>query len=172
MGLFGKPPENKPAVPPPPTPQSAPPRPTPPSPGPAAAAPPSRQTAAPVPAPPRPGAATTCVVGANTTIKGEILGDEDVLVEGQVEGQIRIARELRVGPGGKVKASISAQSVVVSGEVVGDCEASGRVEIQASGRLSGNIRAPRIVIAEGAIFRGNSDMSGRKDDRKDKIAIS
>jgi cytoskeletal protein CcmA (bactofilin family) len=112
------------------------------------------------------------VVGANTTIKGEILGDEDVVVEGQVEGQIRIGRELRVGTGGKVRASISAQSVVVSGEVVGDCEATGRVEIQASGRVSGNIRAPRIVIAEGAIFRGNSDMSGRKDDRKDKVAIS
>jgi len=123
-------------------------------------------------APPRPGPTTTCVVGANTTIKGEILGDEDVVVEGRVEGQIRIARELRVGPGGKVKASISAQSVVVSGEVEGDCEATGRVEIQASGRLSGNIRAPRIVIAEGAIFRGNSDMSGRKDERKDKVAIS
>jgi cytoskeletal protein CcmA (bactofilin family) len=169
MGLFGKPPENKPpeplqtSVPRPPQPAAPPPLP---------AAPPSKGAAAPAPAPPRTGASTTCVVGANTTIKGEILGDEDVLVEGVVEGQIRVGRELRVGPGGKVRASISAQSVVVSGEVVGDCEATGRVEIQASGRLSGNIRAPRIVIAEGAIFRGNSDMSGRKDDRKDKVAIS
>jgi cytoskeletal protein CcmA (bactofilin family) len=173
MGLFGKPPENKPAEPH----HTSPPRP----PQPAAAPPPaqvapSSRTPAPAPSaapiPARTGPGTTCVVGTNTTIKGEILGDEDVLVEGTVEGQIRIGRELRVGPGGKVRASISAQSVVVSGEVVGDCEATGRVEIQATGRLSGNIRAPRIVIAEGAIFRGNSDMSGRKDDRKDKVAIS
>jgi cytoskeletal protein CcmA (bactofilin family) len=175
MGLFGKPPEgNKPAVPPP----ASPPRPSPPPPTlPAATAtgPAHRPPASPpvpAPAPPRPAGAAICVVGANTTIKGEILGDEDVLVEGTVEGQIRIARELRVGPGGRVKASISAQSVVVSGEVVGDCEASARVEIHASGRLSGNIRAPRIVIAEGAIFRGNSDMSGRREDRKEKAAIS
>jgi cytoskeletal protein CcmA (bactofilin family) len=112
------------------------------------------------------------VVGVNTTIKGEILGDEDVLVEGNVEGQIRITRDLQVGPGGKVKATISARSVSVSGEVTGDCEASNRVEIQATGRLTGNIRAPKIIIAEGAMFRGNSDMSGRKDDRKDKVAIS
>jgi cytoskeletal protein CcmA (bactofilin family) len=170
MGLFGKPPENKPVEPlHPSSPRPPQPAPVPPS---AAAPPPRPASPAPAPAPPRAGAVTTCVVGANTTIKGEILGDEDVLVEGTVEGQIRIGRELRVGPGGKVKATISAQSVVVSGEVVGDCEATGRVEIQASGRLSGNIRAPRIVIAEGAIFRGNSDMSGRKDDRKDKVAIS
>jgi cytoskeletal protein CcmA (bactofilin family) len=46
------------------------------------------------------------------------------------------------------------------------------VEIQATGRLTGNIRAPKIIIAEGAMFRGNSDMSGRKDERKDKVAIS
>jgi cytoskeletal protein CcmA (bactofilin family) len=109
---------------------------------------------------------TLCVLGANTTIKGEILGDEDVVIEGTVEGHIRIGRELRVGQGGKVKATVSAASVVVSGELQGDCEAQTRVEIQATGRLIGNIRAPKIVIAEGAVFRGNSDMSGRKDDRR------
>jgi cytoskeletal protein CcmA (bactofilin family) len=106
------------------------------------------------------------VVGANITVKGEITGDEDVLVEGTVEGQIRITRELRVGPRGKVKASVTAQSVVVSGELVGDCEATGRVEIQATGRLMGDIRAPRVVIAEGAVFRGNSDMSGRREEKR------
>ena len=156
MGIFGKPPDGKPAEPPhAPRPPVAHPAPT----------PPQTHVA------PRPGAAN-CVVGVNTTIKGEILGDEDVLVEGNVEGQIRITRDLQVGPGGKVKATISARSVSVSGEVTGDCEASNRVEIQATGRLTGNIRAPKIIIAEGAMFRGNSDMSGRKDERKDKVAIS
>jgi cytoskeletal protein CcmA (bactofilin family) len=112
------------------------------------------------------------VVGANITVKGEITGDEDVLVEGTVEGTIRISRELRVGPRGKVRANVTAQSVVISGELTGDCEAVGRVEIQATGRLMGNIRAPKVVIAEGAVFRGNSDMSGRRDERKDRVAIS
>lgn len=157
MGIFGKP-ENKPAEPPASTPQ--PPRPAaPPAPAhaPVAAAP-----AGPV----RTVSPTLCVLGANTTIKGEILGDEDVVIEGTVEGHIRIGRELRVGQGGKVKATVSAASVVVGGELQGDCEAQTRVEIQATGRLIGNIRAPKIVIAEGAVFRGNSDMSGRKDDRR------
>jgi cytoskeletal protein CcmA (bactofilin family) len=120
-------------------------------------------TVAPVPAA-TPTARTggACVIGAKTTVKGEISGDEDVLVEGTVEGQIRINKDLRVGQGGTVKATIDAQSVVVSGEVIGDCRAVNRVEIQASGRITGNIRAPRVVIAEGAVFKGNSDMSGRK----------
>jgi cytoskeletal protein CcmA (bactofilin family) len=43
------------------------------------------------------------------------------------------------------------------------------VELQSTGKLTGNIRAPKIVIAEGAMFRGNSDMSGKKDERKEKV---
>jgi cytoskeletal protein CcmA (bactofilin family) len=104
------------------------------------------------------------VIGAKTTIKGEITGDENIVVEGTVEGTIRVAHDLRIGPGGVVKATVSAQSVVVAGELLGDCHAAQRVQIEASGRMTGNIRAPRVVIVEGATFRGNSDMSPRRDE--------
>jgi cytoskeletal protein CcmA (bactofilin family) len=157
MGIFGKP-DSKPAEPPTPARTTA-----------AAPAP------APAPAagkPPAAAAAGACVIGAKTSIKGEISGDEDVLVEGAVEGQIRISRDLHIGPGGSVKASVEAQAVVVSGELLGDCQAVQRVEIRATGRLTGNIRAPRVVIAEGATFRGNSDMSARRDERKERAAVS
>jgi cytoskeletal protein CcmA (bactofilin family) len=103
------------------------------------------------------------VVGAKTVVKGDITGDENVLVEGAVEGTIRISRDLRVGPGGRVKATVSAQSIVVAGEIAGDCQAAQRVHLEATGRLTGNIRAPRVVIVEGATFKGNSDMSPRGD---------
>jgi cytoskeletal protein CcmA (bactofilin family) len=99
-------------------------------------------------------------------IKGEVLGEEDVVVEGTIEGIVKIGRDLRIAPGGVVRASVDAQSVVVSGELVGDCSAQNKIEIQATGRLTGNIKAPKIVIAEGAMFKGNSDMAGRREDRK------
>jgi cytoskeletal protein CcmA (bactofilin family) len=143
MGIFGKPGETKP--------QDAP--------------APTRVAQSPAPAStpaPAPRGASTCVIGTKTTVKGEISGDEEILVEGTVEGQIKINKDLRVGQGGVVKATVDAQSVVVSGELIGDCHAAHRVEIQATGRLTGNIRAPRVVIAEGAVFKGNSDMTGRK----------
>ena len=150
MGIFGKP-EQKPA-----TPVAS----KIPSHAPVPTAPPTSLGLAPPATAPR-AASGACVVGAKTTIKGEISGDEDILVEGTVEGQIHITKDLRVGPGGVVKAKVQAQSVVVSGDLLGDCEATHRVEIQASGKLLGNIRAPRVVIAEGASFKGNSDMTGR-----------
>jgi cytoskeletal protein CcmA (bactofilin family) len=152
MGIFGKT-DAKPA--------EAAPRPavpSPPSPGPAAPQKPSPPTATPA-------ATTACVIGAKTQFKGEITGAETVLVEGLVEGTIRISGDLRVGRAGTVKATVSAQSVVIAGELVGDCHAVQRVEIEAAGRLTGNIRAPRVVIVEGATFRGNSDMSPRTDAR-------
>ena len=147
MSLFGKP-ETKPAEPPPP---------------------PHRPSAAAPPPPVARSSSSPCVIGPKIKIVGELSGDEDVLVEGQIEGEIRITRDLKVGAGGVVKAKVSAQSIIVSGEIVGDCEANGRVELQSTGKLTGNIRAPKIVIAEGAMFRGNSDMSGKKDERKEKV---
>jgi cytoskeletal protein CcmA (bactofilin family) len=102
-----------------------------------------------------------CVIGSKVQLKGELHGAEAVLVEGTVEGSIRLTAELRVAPGGTVKADVSANTVVVAGELIGDCHATERVVLEATGRLTGNIRAPRIVIAEGASFRGTSDMSAR-----------
>jgi cytoskeletal protein CcmA (bactofilin family) len=151
MSIFGREPEGKP--------------PEPPAPAKPASVHPTEKDKGGAPAP-LPAKAGTCLIAAKTVIKGEITGDEDVVVEGTVEGQIRITRDVRVGTAGVVKATVEAQSIIVSGELIGDCQATVRVEIQSTGRLTGNIRAPKIVIAEGAMFRGNSDMSARKDDKK------
>jgi cytoskeletal protein CcmA (bactofilin family) len=122
-----------------------------------------RSVAATAQAAPSTGGARACVIGPGTRIKGELQGTEAVLVEGVVEGSVRLTAELRVAAGGRVSADVAARAVVVAGEVVGDCNATERVEIEASGRLTGNIRAPRVVIVEGATFRGTSDMSPRRD---------
>jgi cytoskeletal protein CcmA (bactofilin family) len=152
MGIFGKSPDVKPSDPPPARPAAS------------LGAPPSGMPAA----APRAGSGAPCVIGAKTVVKGEISGEEDILIDGSVEGHVRVGRDLRVGPGGNVKATLEAQSITVSGEVTGDCIAQSRVEIQASGRVTGNIRAPKIIIAEGAMFKGTSDMSPRRDERKDR----
>lgn len=99
------------------------------------------------------------VIGPHTRVQGELLGDEDVLVEGRVEGRVLLAREFRVAPGGVVVADVHAGTVVIAGEVIGDVSATERVEILPSGSLEGNIRAPKVAVGEGARFRGSVDMS-------------
>jgi cytoskeletal protein CcmA (bactofilin family) len=145
MSLFGKSADAKRLEPPPSRPQRV--RP----PAPATIQPPTGESA--------PAHAAACVIGSKTTVKGDVLGEEDIQIEGTVDGLIRVGRSVHVGATGVVRATIEAATIVISGEVVGDCSAANRVEIQATGRLTGNIRAPRIVISEGAVFRGNSDMS-------------
>jgi cytoskeletal protein CcmA (bactofilin family) len=103
------------------------------------------------------------VIGSKTRIKGDVTGDENVRVEGHVEGTIRITRDLQIGLSGSVKGTVTAQAVVIAGELLGDCHASQRVQLEATGRMNGNIRSPRVVIVEGATFRGNSDMSPRRE---------
>lgn len=99
------------------------------------------------------------VIGPQTRIQGELLGAEDVLVEGRVEGRVLLAREFRVGPSGVVVADVHAGTVVIAGQVTGDVNATERVEILPSGSLEGNIRAPKVAVGEGARFKGSVDMS-------------
>jgi cytoskeletal protein CcmA (bactofilin family) len=103
------------------------------------------------------------LIGPHVRIQGELLGDEDVLVEGRVEGRVLLAREFRVAPSGIVVADVAAGTVVIAGQVTGNVVATERVEIQPSGSLEGNIRAPKVAVGDGARFKGSVDMTAAAD---------
>jgi cytoskeletal protein CcmA (bactofilin family) len=120
----------------------------------------STPTAAPVYHSPEPVKSTRAAnIGASILIKGELQGDEDLIIDGRVEGKIDLREHnLTIGPNGKIKADLYARTIVVSGEVTGSAFAAERVEIAPSGRLLGDITSPRITIADGAHFKGSVDM--------------
>ncbi len=94
-------------------------------------------------------------LGASLALEGNLRGNEDLLVEGSVQGRIELpGGELTVGAKGHVKAEVAARRVVVRGRLEGNVEASERVEVQASGVLVGDVRAPRLVVAEGGVLNG------------------
>jgi len=99
------------------------------------------------------------VIGSGITIKGELLGEEDVKIEGRVEGLIRVSKNLLVGQDGVIEADIEAENVNIGGTVTGNVVAQSKVEIFASGKMMGDIKGPRVVVAEGAHFKGNVDMN-------------
>ncbi len=114
--------------------------------------------APPPPPPPKPAAKST-VMGANTRYNGKIDTSEPLLIQGPMEGEIKSTSEVEVGETGVVKAAIHAKSIVISGRVTGDCTAADRLEIRASGKLTGSIKAPKIAIADGAEFKGTTQMT-------------
>ena len=99
-------------------------------------------------------------IGKSISIRGDLTGNEDMVIEGQVEGKVDLPNnQLTVGANGKVKAEIHAKGVVVVGHVEGNIFGLERIEIQATGRVEGDVTAPKLVVAEGAQINGAVQMS-------------
>ena len=103
----------------------------------------------------------TASIGKAVTIKGEVFSNEDLYVDGTLEGKIELpSHRLTVGPHGTVKAAaIKAHAVEIHGTVQGDVIAQDKVEIRKNATLTGNIKTARIVIEEGAYFKGGVDIT-------------
>jgi len=104
------------------------------------------------------GAGNNTVIGQSILISGKLTGDEDLTVQGRVEGELTLTRTLIVEPSGVVKANVTVKNAVVSGVVVGNIQATESVELTQEGRMVGDFRAPRVIIVDGASFRGRVDM--------------
>jgi cytoskeletal protein CcmA (bactofilin family) len=117
------------------------------------------------PAAPRSGGPAT--IGPSIFIKGEVTGDEDLVVQGRIEGTVNLAKHnVTVGPSGKVTADVRGKTVVVEGEVVGDVEAGEQIVLRRSAVVEGNIRAPRVALEDGAVFRGGIEMDSTSKPEK------
>ena len=101
----------------------------------------------------------SAVIGPGIHINGDISGDENLIVEGRVDGKIRLdLHQVDVGQGGRVNADITAKVIKIAGEVRGDISGTEKVIISRSGNVHGNIVAPRMTLEDGAIFKGSIDM--------------
>ncbi len=102
------------------------------------------------------------VIGPTLVFKGELEADEDLVIEGQVEGTIaHHKKRLTVGKLGRVKADIDASSVIVEGQLIGDIHGEEVVKLASGADVTGNIFCRRIVIEDGARFNGKIDTEER-----------
>ncbi len=101
---------------------------------------------------------TPTYIGKTIKIKGDVIGDENIVVDGYVEGTIKIKENLTVSQGGEVKAEVSAKNVQVSGKVSGSIESSDKVDVAPTGVVNGNIKSPRFIVSQGGILNGSIQM--------------
>jgi cytoskeletal protein CcmA (bactofilin family) len=98
-------------------------------------------------------------LGPGLKIKGEVVGDENLQIEGDVEGAIILpGKKLTVGRTGQLKCNIEAREVLVYGSIVGNLRVTEVVEIKKDGSVIGDIRAARVSIQDGAYFKGYINM--------------
>jgi len=112
-------------------------------------------------------------LGSSLHVKGDIIGTEDLLIDGSVEGLVELdERKLTVGPTAKITADINARDVVVYGFVKGNVHAKGRIEIKKDGSVIGNLTTAQIMIEDGADFKGSIEIDRAEAKVADKNVSS
>lgn len=99
------------------------------------------------------------VIGKSVIIRGDLSGNEDLYMDGDIEGTITLPdSRLTVGPNAHVRADIHARDVVVFGRLTGNVNASGRVDLREAALVGGDIVAGRLSIEESVVFKGRVEL--------------
>jgi cytoskeletal protein CcmA (bactofilin family) len=97
-------------------------------------------------------------VGKTMQFRGDIYSDEELYIDGEIEGTLEVNDRLTIGPNGKVKATVKAKELVVRGSIHGNVEATGRIVIMNGASIIGDVKTAGIVIEDGAFFKGGIDI--------------
>ncbi len=106
------------------------------------------------------GSREQATVGSSIAIKGDLVGEEDLVVHGRLEGTITLKQNsLLIGKDGHIKADVRARVIIVEGRVEGGLFGDEQVIIKKSGVVQGNIEAPRVALEDGCKFKGSIEMN-------------
>lgn len=98
-------------------------------------------------------------IGKSVTIRGELSGSEDLVLDGKFDGTITLTdSRLTVGPNAQVTADLKVHDVIVFGTVQGNIHASGRIELRQTAIVNGDLHAGRLSIEESATVRGRVEL--------------
>ena len=114
----------------------------------------------------------TSWVAPGLQVKGEISGNDDLLIDGSVEGLIQLDdRNVTIGTTASVAADIIAGEVVIYGKVKGNVRAGSRLEIKKEGSVIGDLTTPQILIEDGAHFKGSIEIEKRIEKDTDNSVL-
>jgi cytoskeletal protein CcmA (bactofilin family) len=111
-------------------------------------------------------APSSTVFGKSMKIVGEVWSDEELYLDGDLDGKLDLRNRLTVGPNSKITANIKAQEVIVFGSIKGNVESETRVSLRTGASIVGDIKTAGIVIEDGAYFKGGIDISRGSEEVK------
>jgi cytoskeletal protein CcmA (bactofilin family) len=102
---------------------------------------------------------SAAVLGRSLAVRGELAGHEDLLIEGQFDGNISVPDQcLTVASGAQVKANIQARRAIIHGSLSGKLSAREKIEVRKTARVTGDLVTAGIVVEEGACFNGSIEL--------------
>jgi len=112
-------------------------------------------------------------IGKSVVIKGDVIGSEDLTIDGRVEGRIELrGHSLLIGPNAQVQAQVVARTITIMGAVTGNITASDKVDIRKAGSVEGDIEAPKVAMADGAQLCGRIDTLSATKDHAQPLTIA
>ncbi|MGH9341342.1 MAG: bactofilin family protein [Acidobacteriota bacterium] len=106
-------------------------------------------------------------IGPSISIKGDLVGEEDLVIQGRVEGKVELKQHnVTIGRNGRVKADVYGKIITVEGEVQGNLFADEKIIVRQAGSVRGNLTAPKVSLEEGSIFKGAIDMDSSKGEKQ------
>lgn len=98
------------------------------------------------------------IIGPSVKVEGDFSSKGNVTVEGVVHGSLKTEKDLKVGVGAKISASVFAANAFIAGEVKGNVKISGRLELTDTSKIHGDIEAKTVIMAAGAVLNGKCTM--------------
>jgi cytoskeletal protein CcmA (bactofilin family) len=113
------------------------------------------------------------VIGKSVVIRGDLSGNEDLFLDGDIEGTITLAdSRLTVGPNARLRANVIVRDIVVFGHLTGNVNATGRVDLRQTAFVHGDILAGRLSIEESAVLKGSVELKGSLEGKLASSGIS
>ena len=101
-----------------------------------------------------------CRIGDSTEITGNVTGTEDILINGEIVGDVDIKAMVYVGENGKIKGTVRAIDVVVEGKIEGSLIAQNKIELTESAHISADMECGKLAVTDGAFYEGKVHMEG------------
>jgi cytoskeletal protein CcmA (bactofilin family) len=105
------------------------------------------------------GSGAVTVIGETLRVQGTLTSNEEIVVNGELSGQLHMNHRLTIGAKGKVEAGVQAKEVIIAGSVKGNVDAAERITLRAGANLVGDVKTAGIVIEDGAYFKGGIDIT-------------
>lgn len=99
------------------------------------------------------------IIGVGAVFEGNLYAPETIRIDGTINGNCSCQQSMILGPEGRIKGNITAQSVMISGKVDGDLIVREKLEVLSTGKVVGNVTTKSLIVDDGGCFDGNCTMT-------------
>ncbi|HBP00489.1 MAG: hypothetical protein UU48_C0005G0008 [Candidatus Uhrbacteria bacterium GW2011_GWF2_41_16] len=116
------------------------------------------------------------IIAQGVKVEGDFTSDGNVVIEGEVTGNVQTSQHLHVGTSAKIRADVVAQDAVIAGEVRGNLSVTGKLDLLETSRVYGDISVHILSVAAGAQVNGKltmseTDSSEQGNRREEKVRV-